>query len=993
MPSSGEFKKEYKKLNKAQKEAVDAIEGPVMVVAGPGTGKTQILALRIANILRQPDHSADEVLCLTFTNSGVRAMTERLREYIGPEASKVHISTFHSFGLELIEKHYQNLGFSVMPQLLSDAAGVFLVDDILQNNDWQYLRPRANPEMYFNDLKHLVSFLKRERLTPEEFLKYISADVEHLENDPESISSRGETKGQLKKEIRTKIEALERTREVVEFYRMYEEKKREEGFMDYDDILEYAVKLVEDFEDVRADVYEAYQYVLVDEHQDSSNVQNNFLKAVWQGTELPNIFVVGDDRQLIYGFSGASLSYFEEFAHIFGKAQLIILVENYRSTKNILSVADDLLQSAITKDKLKSNTKGEEKIYLGEYAYPRDEIVAAGLYFKDKIKQGLRPEDCALLVPKNYQVRNALEILTNLGLPVSAGKNISLFDVASAHSVLRVLNIIWSPFDAVSISETLLDKYSAVAAFSGHKFLKSVKADKLSIDDLIKSDESAGLFAGENPIAKWGNKLKNWINILSDERLSRTVSKIGKELLIDQAQTHEELIRNVEVVRSFIHLALLFEERHKNKRLKDFWQYLKRLESYGSHIGLATFGAKTGVQVMTLHKSKGLEYQAVWVAHMNQEVIMSEKKSGFTLPEKVKQRMSERDAASTKRELYVAITRAKESCNISYAQENYNGGGMELARIIEELPEAHFIKRTATETEKEILVHGPQVYSAVSAAREENMLQAIKDFVRENYSASKVSVSLLNNFFECPWKWYFRNFLKLPEIKSTSLSLGSAVHSAIELILKSKSLPEAPDLRAKILYELEKEGVRGESELKKLVRDAELAVMGWVDNFYKTLAKDHVSERSLQFRDPKFPELLMYGKLDLTERLPNGDIVVTDFKTGSVKTKSAIEKIDEEGRLSSLMRQLAMYSYLVAGAEKGAEVKESKLLFLEAKKDDKNALYSTRVRDEQIDLLLKDVRDYDNLLQSGAWVDRPCNYNSYGKNTACEYCKMAEIYR
>ncbi len=992
MFSEKKFKEEYEKLNPAQKEAVGYIDGPVMVVAGPGTGKTQILALRIVNILKQADNKADEILCLTFTNSGVKAMKNRLREYIGNEADKVHISTFHSFGIELVEKNYELLGFKMMPKLLSDDEGVFLVDNILQNNDWDHLRPRANPEMYFNDIKHLISLLKRERLTPEEFLSYLEVDIENLKNNPESISSRGETKGKLKKEVETKIESLERTREVVEFYRMYEEKKFENGFMDYDDILEYSVRLAEDFENVRSDIKENYQYVLVDEHQDSSNVQNNFLKAVWKGTEMPNIFVVGDDRQLIYGFSGASLSYFEEFAHIFGKAKLITLVENYRSTERILSLADDLLKSSITKEKLNSNTKGKDSVVLGEYSYPRDEILGAGLYFKNKIDQeGLKPEDCVLLVPKNYQVRNAIEILHNMGVPVSIGKNVSLFDVESAQSLFRVFNIVANPFDAVSISESLLDKYSGILPFESHKFLKSLKPDKLNLEDLINHGSDEGLFSGENTISKWGNKLRNWVDSLSHEKLSFIVSFIGNEFLINQSKNHEELIRNVEVVRSFINLALLFEQKNKNGKLSEFLKYLKRLENYGSHISLATFGGENGVQVMTLHKSKGLEYKAVWIAHMNEQVIMSEKRGGFTLPIKVKEHMSEKDVESTKRELYVALTRAKEFCNISYAVENYTGGEMELAQIIRELPEVHFVKKTKEDTEKEILSHGPEVYTKVALQKEGEILEDIKNFVKENYQDSKVSVSLLNNFFECPWKWYFRNFLKLPEIKSVSLAVGSAVHSTLEFILKNKSVPKIEEIREKIIFELEKEGAN-QVEIKKLAKEGESAVMGWVESYYKDLEKDFVSERSLQFRDPNFPNLLMYGKLDLTERNKNGDIIVTDFKTGSAKTKGVIEKIDEEGRLSSLMRQLAMYSYLIRGAEK-KDVYSSKLLFLEAKDGDKNALYSTHINDEQIDLLLKDIVDYDGLLKKGDWTERPCNYNSYGKNTVCEYCKRAEIYK
>ncbi len=150
------FEEAYKKLNIAQKKAVDTIDGPVMVVAGPGTGKTQVLALRIANILAKTDTKADSVLCLTFTNSGVRAMRERLERYIGSTAHDVVIMTFHSYALFLVERYYELLDFEVMPTLLSDDEGVFMIDELLHSHDWEHLRPRTNPSLYFLDLKQLI---------------------------------------------------------------------------------------------------------------------------------------------------------------------------------------------------------------------------------------------------------------------------------------------------------------------------------------------------------------------------------------------------------------------------------------------------------------------------------------------------------------------------------------------------------------------------------------------------------------------------------------------------------------------------------------------------------------------------------------------------------------------------------------------------------------------------------------------------------------------
>ena len=986
------FEKSYKTLNKAQKVAVDTIDGPVMVVAGPGTGKTQILSLRIGNILKITDTSPDGILCLTFTNSGVSAMKERLERYIGSRSKDVIISTFHSFAYNLIENNYELLDFPKMPELLSDDESVFIIDEILNNNDWEYISPRGNASMYFGDLKQLISILKRERITASDFLSYIEADIKSLKEDPDNISSRGESKGKLKKETEKKIEQLSRTKEVVEFYRLYEKSKKEASLIDYDDVLEYAVKLVEDFESVRDDIRENYLYVLVDEHQDSSGIQNSFLKAVWQGVPEPNIFVVGDDRQLIYAFSGASLSYFEEFSHIFGKAKLIVLTENYRSTAPILSIADSLLKSSITDEKLNSNKKGDAKIMLNGYSYPRDEIIGAGLYFKQKIKDGLDPNECALLVPKNYNVRSALTILSDMGLPVSSGKNLSLFSVAEGDYLRRVLGILVNPNNSILLSKSLLDKTSGVPYLAAHSYLKSTKPDKLTIEELISYDSNDGLFDGENPIAKWGSKLKDWMNNLAGEKPSTIVSHIGNELLIVTSKNNDDLLNRVEVVRSFIHLAMLYEEKNKKTDIKSFLEYIDRLESYSTHIELAKFGNDNGIKVMTLHKSKGLEYECVWVAHMNEETLMSERKGGFTLPEKIKEHMNKRSIEVAKRELYVAITRAKEYCILSYADENYNGSSMEVASIINELEAHHFIKKTSAETEKEILDQGPQIYVSMNEELKKDVSLDLQKLVCDNYTDIKISVSMLNNFYECQWKWYFRNFLRLPEVKPVYLALGTAVHSTIEYILKSKETLSDKDLKQKIDEALIGEGIIKENDSRKLGNAAYEIIQNWVKNYYAHILPEYKSERSVSFVDKKnFPHLLMYGKIDLTEYLSGREVYVTDFKTGNSKTTGMIEKIDEEGRLSDLMRQLAMYSYLLMGNDGDTKVTNSKLLFLESEPGDKNAFYQTRVSQEQIDLLKRDIKEYDEALSSGSWIERECHFKPYGTNSReCEYCKISK---
>ncbi len=981
----------YKGLNTRQKEAVDTIEGPVMVIAGPGTGKTQILTLRIAHILEKTDTKGDGILCLTFTRAGVKAMRERLYRYIGDDARSVGIQTFHSFANSLVDTYFELLDFDAPPKLLKDEDALLVVDELLHCRDWKHLHSRGNPSMYFNDLKSLVSLLKRERFSHFDFMVLIDKEIDDLTGNPDNISSRGESKGKLKKEVQKKIESLTRTKEVAVFYEVYESYKRENNLMDYDDVLEYAVRLVEENENVCADLREAYLYVLVDEHQDSSGVQNAFLQAVWKGVELPNIFVVGDDRQLIYGFGGASLNYFEEFKTVFGKAHLITLTENYRSTAPILSLADTLLQSSLTQEKLNSNTDGDHPVSLFEYTYPRDEIISAGAYFKKQLEEGTLPHECALLVPKNRHVISAVTELRMMGIPVTTSFGVSFFGARYTESLRNILATIVDPFNAVALSRTMLDSLSGIPIMDAHRFLHEVDTRKLSVDMLVEYGRSGSLFDGSHPISTWGKKISEWMTYAQTHSLVEIIHHVGDEFLIETALGHEELIVRVEIVRTSIHLATEYSEKHTHASLQDFLEYVNRLEEYNHSLSVATLGGDKGVTVMTLHASKGLEFEHVWIAHMNESVLMAGKRMAFTLPLSLQEKIEKKDKAVAKRELYVALTRAKKHCTISYARTSLTGATLELAEILQEIPQDMFDKKDATETQEELLAQSPRVYVQQSETAVVRSIDLLKESVSDIFTDAKVSVTLLNNFFECPWKWYFRNLLKLPDIKTESLKFGSAVHSTIEKILLEEKKPTSAFIKKTISEQLEYEGVTDASVLTRLSREGVDAVETWMEKYYPHLAKDRTTERSLSYRDSRFPDLTMYGKIDLTERFPDGRLVVTDFKTGTSKTSGVIEKKDDEGRLSSYMRQLAMYSYLIYGAEKGKVVDSSRLLFLEADAEDKNGVYSTHVGQEEIDLLVRDFSDYVQLVSSGEWVNRPCNFKPFGSGSSvCEHCELAK---
>jgi DNA helicase-2/ATP-dependent DNA helicase PcrA len=874
----------------------------------------------------------------------------------------------------------------MMPKLMDDSDGVALFDEILHGSDWEHIRPRSDSTRYFKDLKNLISLLKREQLLPSEFSKLVEKEIQAIQSDPESISSRGASKGQLKKDAESKIERLTHTIEAIKFYEVYEKVKEERGLFDYDDVLRALVKVTEQSEDAANFLREQYLYVLVDEHQDSSGVQNRFLESVWGRVEKPNIFVVGDDRQLIYGFGGASLQYFENFKHAFGKAKLVNLVDNYRSTQMILDTAHALLQSSMSEEKLKSNQEGSHPIRLVEADYLRDEIIICGLTIKRLVEEKrLLLDDAAVLVPNNRLARQAARELQSLGLPVASGGKVHLFDLKETESLIRILKIIAHPGDSMSLAESLLDPLSGIPPLEAHKFMIE---NNMRSFDLIQSDILD--LEDKSAIKLWLLKLRGWVIEAQKHNLYTLIQRIGSELLIGSAQSHEALLKRVEVLRTLLHLAMTQTEKNPKLSVTGFLEFISRLEEYGTPIPVAIFGSERGVKVMTLHSSKGQEFDFVWIAHTDKASLAGSAHGGFALPEAIEGKVEKKDEEVQKRELYVAITRAKRFCTLSYALHSHVGRDLELASIVADL-DGHFEKQSAEETESAIISAGVKHYVEDNSTEDPDLtLLELRQRVAKDYEDRKISVSLLNGFYECPWKWYFAGLLRIPTEQTESLVFGDIVHISIDRILKLAKIPTTKDIRQIVKDQITKSSYGNEEKQRIIERDAIAVVEEWTGKRLAKISDDRDNEKMISITDERFPHLGIYGKIDLIERMPSGEVRVTDFKTGTPRKRSDFEKMDKEGRMSDYMRQLAMYSYLLDQSSNGdIRVDESVLEFVQA--DPKDAFIRTNITKEHEELLVRDIRDYDELVKSGEWTERPCHFKSYGKQGAvCEYCKLKD---
>ncbi|MEN8252596.1 MAG: UvrD-helicase domain-containing protein, partial [Patescibacteria group bacterium] len=314
-----DFQEQYKMLNDGQRKAVDTLEGPVIVIAGPGTGKTQILTLRIANILKQTgdDIGPENILALTFTNAGVVAMRERLATFVGAEeAYRTNIYSFHSFCEEQIGLHSDYFSSIIYSRVASDVEKIHIVEDILENNDFETLKTFASSFHYIRDILSAIDDLKREGVSPSDFVVKIKLQEEGILVDPDSYYKRNtkkNKKGDLKPDA---LKHVVKNRELQKVYELYQEKLKEKKLYDFTDMIMQFVEVAENNEELGSILREQYRYLLVDEHQDTNEGQNRIIDVIASSKHLgsdPNLFTVGDDKQAIYRFQGANVESFMNF--------------------------------------------------------------------------------------------------------------------------------------------------------------------------------------------------------------------------------------------------------------------------------------------------------------------------------------------------------------------------------------------------------------------------------------------------------------------------------------------------------------------------------------------------------------------------------------------------------------------------------------------------------------------------------------------------------
>ncbi|MFA6006330.1 MAG: ATP-dependent DNA helicase [Candidatus Paceibacterota bacterium] len=970
------FTEIYKKLNKAQRSAVDNIEGPVMVVAGPGTGKTQILTLRIANILKKTDTAPEQILALTFTDAGVTAMRERLVSIIGVTAYRVPIFTFHGFANEVINRFSEHFPDLAGSRPCSELDRILLMQKVFDIADLEHLASHRAPYHYLQKTLSAISLLKREIISPRELLARLKKEEQVIRKADDYRHIKGPHKGKVKGEYQKREEAIIKNRELALLYKKYEEALADSLFYDYEDMILALVTALETNKNLKLILQEEYQYLLADEYQDGNGAQNRVLDLLADFHDSPNIFIVGDEKQAIYRFQGASHENFTNFKKQYPDAKIITLTENYRSTQNILDIAGaDLVAKAKRK---------ESFIKVYECASVPDEADCIAQEISKKIKSGVNPEEIAIFTRTNKELGQYAAALARSGVALSVETKEDILDDPLIEKLLILFNA------AAQVGED----FALISALH----LDCFNINELEIYELAREARrkkiSAWRVRAGGEIERARQLILSWAKVGANVSPAELISNILRESgLLNQFIAHSDADTELDKLARLLTYLEDYTKTHRSARIKDIAKVLSLLDEYNvleSRVGTRRAGR---VLVMTAHKAKGLEYEHVYITGVVEGNWGGRaSRTVFKIPGIVASTKEEEEADERKL-FFVAMTRAKKELTISYATSREDGATLLPSRFIADLPEK-LLHKTAlcAITQGGLVGRVAQILvpTVTSQTRKD-----IQDFVRETLSERGLAVTGLNNYLSCPWKYFYRNLLRIPEPQNSSLMFGNAVHATLKKFFDKYRVQEdmgKKELLETLDRELEKEYFT-DKELTEIKKNGKDAISGYYDAYKNSWARDIKNEFPI---DVMFPvgdgELRLTGKLDKLE-ITDGAVNVVDYKTGKIKSRNEIlgKTKNSEG---DYHRQLVFYKLLLDRYEEEKYNMQTGMIDfiipdLPRRQAGKNiGKYKKEVftiTKEEVSKLEEEVARVANEILNLSFWQKRCG------DKQCEYCRLRDI--
>ena len=1036
------FKTRYNKLNSAQKKAVDTIDGPLLVVAGPGTGKTELLSMRAANILRATDTLPENILCLTFTDSGANAMRARLASIIGTDAYKVAIQTFHSFGTEIINHHseyfYRGADFSPADEVATYSILTDIFEELDYNNP---LASKMNGDFtHLRDTAQVISELKQAGLSSSELLQIIDNNEKLLDTiEPELAAifanriskttiallppiankiaelpapqlppaiapladalalsmarafdeavASGKTtpitawrNTWLEKDARGEFVFKDRKRHaklraVAPIYDQYLAEMRQAELFDYDDMILNVVQAIEQYPDLRFNLQERYQYIMVDEFQDTNLAQLRILFNLTDTPhgDAPNIMAVGDDDQAIYSFQGADVGNIHRFRKRYPDHASVVLTDNYRSSQTILDRAREIITQAsgrletsmdIDKHLLAHANNTSSQVTLSSLPSRQEEFAWIAESIQENITKGIKPSEIAVIARRHSDLIALLPYLNHGGIAVNYERRDNVLDdervqllelmaricvdiAAGEHDEANSLlpELVAQPmfdFDSEAIWRLSLQAYrnrtnwlEAMLASPTFQPLAKWLLDraKASLTEPLETFLDTLIGVPQNYTA---NDDTDDDNDDSDAACKPTKSHrnafispfyqyyFNSDILDSSPDTYLTALEALQTLR-----GKLREGAPDSTLLAS--DFLTLIDTYRQlnipvvSIQRASETAQNAINLMSAHKSKGLEFDTVYVINSIDSMWGERVRSRSRLigyPENLAISPNADSYDERIRLYFVAMTRAKRQLYLSYARSDDTAkdtlkasflAGTNLQEI-DRQPSS-----TAALAEQSEIVWHNRLTAPINRTMKELLAPTL-----ENY---KLSVTHLNNFIDVtrggPQNFLLNNLLRFPQAKSANAIYGTLIHAVLQHahshLAASGTRKPIEDITGEFIRLLHQQNL-SDADLALYSKRGIEALEAFLSAKYDTFKPSQKPELSFAGQGVILGQARLTGSLDLVDI--NGQaITVTDYKTGKPSTswtgKSDYEKI----KLHKYRQQLMFYELLCANSRDYARYK------------------------------------------------------------------------
>ena len=990
--SRAAFNDAYASLNAAQKQAVDTVEGPVMVIAGPGTGKTQILTLRIANILRCTDARPENILALTFTEAGARAMRTRLRRLIGEAAYHVRIQTFHGFADYLIKQYPEAYARIIGGQAISELEKIELIESILLDTQFRILRPSGAPGYYVRKIISALQTLKQEYITPDDFAVAIDRQLAVLATE-ERYHEAGPHKGKERSVYTNQAKAVAKNQELLAMYRLYEAGIRERQRYDYEDMILETISALRESEAMRLALQETYLYVLADEHQDVNASQNQILQILTNYHEAPNIFVVGDEKQAIYRFQGASLEEFLYFGEALQGVTTIALTENYRSGQKVLDAAHDLVRTddptiAALRIPLTAVAVSDAKVMHYSFTTEATELATLVEWVSADIAAGLPPSEIAIIVRSNREVEDITVALRKAGVAVAPSADTDILTHPLMEMLLTLCQVVVRPGEASHWVTLLHAPYWGLSASDSLKILATISRQRPL--PAILADSASLTAIGVEEIAAV-ERIPAVIEGARSQLATAAPHRIIEYLLLESGLMHHALGHDTALAIPI--LRRIYDEVEGMVRRGEATTLagvVARLEQHRTH-GItftAPYIATTAeaVVVTTAHKAKGLEFASVYIPHLTDRAWGGKQRApDFALPLARTHDVTAAVALDDERRLlYVAMTRAKTKLVMSYAASDADGKEQLPSRFLADISPAHCDLHTMERPATMADVTAP--FAPVPAWRPDPAL------VIRMLTERGLSPTAYNNYLKSPWEFLYRNVLRVPGLMSPEQQFGTALHSVLQQLQqqygRTEILPVRADVALLLTAALERLPL-ADTEYARLHERGLRALVGYYGEWVKTTtvaAQTEVTMRAtLTTGLTEFPELMITGNIDRLDWQDGQVVGVTDYKSGKPKTRGQVLGTTKDST-GDYYRQLVFYALLLdRQADPAYRCSQYTISFVEPDTKGKYRNESFTITTDEITALEQEIIAAIKHMMSGDMFTEPCD------PTQCHYCDLVAL--